>query len=500
MHQNRVYEAEETQAAVSPPAPPQSGERLDTDTDTRTKDEERVEGEHEDDEDDEDEATFLRDETMNEIIYDCEGRLQEVESSTMGWYQQALRDQQAFLSAAGSPPQPPVLPWDEEEEEEQQLSSPATTTEEGEEEEGDGWNGGGSAFERYLSTCSEGEEWVIERILRRQRAKTGGYSYLVKWRGVADPCWELEEDLLHGGYDDWVDKFQRDHEQRVRAQLTAAPGRRQKKPDKVKKEPRHDAPIPPCPQDEFSPEAFWPDFTVRISNALNQAGQVVTRLQNVVQPEIRKAFSEAWRTLNAGVPVMVFHGTREENVPGIIRDGLVIPGTVPGVGVANGSAHGVGIYSSLNATDPVSYCKGGNYLFVCAGLVGPHFATTTKEVGQWVVFFQPVQVLVCFLVEFHPLPGVRVQGLRPHYVNTIWTGPGRWPCTKYEGIDLSKLGGNLPGGNFTNMERHYPGQYPPSDAPGWVKDTKRRTLTRRELRGVARRVRQLYESGVVRQY
>jgi hypothetical protein len=45
-----------------------------------------------------------------------------------------------------------------------------------------------------------------------------------------------------------------------------------------------------------------------------------------------------------------YHGTRSVNLPSICKHGLVVPGTLPHVKVANGSAYGIGIYLSEKAT------------------------------------------------------------------------------------------------------------------------------------------------------
>ena len=42
-----------------------------------------------------------------------------------------------------------------------------------------------------------------------------------------------------------------------------------------------------------------------------------------------------------------FHGTRAANIPSILSTGLRVPGQESGVRVANGSAHGVGIYTGM---------------------------------------------------------------------------------------------------------------------------------------------------------
>ena len=49
----------------------------------------------------------------------------------------------------------------------------------------------------------------------------------------------------------------------------------------------------------------------------------------------------------AVAPDYGYHGTRVANIPSILTTGLKVPGADSGVRVANGSAHGVGIYTGM---------------------------------------------------------------------------------------------------------------------------------------------------------
>ena len=49
----------------------------------------------------------------------------------------------------------------------------------------------------------------------------------------------------------------------------------------------------------------------------------------------------------SAVPDYGYHGTRVQNIPSILSTGLKVPGQQSGVRVANGSAHGVGIYTGM---------------------------------------------------------------------------------------------------------------------------------------------------------
>ena len=48
-----------------------------------------------------------------------------------------------------------------------------------------------------------------------------------------------------------------------------------------------------------------------------------------------------------GAPDFGYHGTRSANIPSILSQGLRVPSAASGVRVANGSAHGVGIYTGM---------------------------------------------------------------------------------------------------------------------------------------------------------
>lgn len=68
-----------------------------------------------------------------------------------------------------------------------------------------------------------------------------------------------------------------------------------------------------------------------------------------------------------------FHGTPESNLPSIYEHGLVIPGRGNNVLIANGAAHGHGIYTA-NGNAPwlaARFCGGSDKMLVCAVLQTP---------------------------------------------------------------------------------------------------------------------------------
>lgn len=65
-----------------------------------------------------------------------------------------------------------------------------------------------------------------------------------------------------------------------------------------------------------------------------------------VAPGIKEKFMKEQKETLA-VPDYGYHGTKVANIPSILSTGLKVPGQNSGVRVANGSAHGVGIYTGM---------------------------------------------------------------------------------------------------------------------------------------------------------
>lgn len=66
------------------------------------------------------------------------------------------------------------------------------------------------------------------------------------------------------------------------------------------------------------------------------------------------------------IPSLCYHGTDVKNYKSICQKGLLVPNAQSGIGVVNGSAYGVGIYTSRTASYSVSYARGENSLLVCS--------------------------------------------------------------------------------------------------------------------------------------
>lgn len=98
---------------------------------------------------------------------------------------------------------------------------------------------------------------------------------------------------------------------------------------------------------------------------LNELGVGAT-LEPVVPEEVaQKRFLEARRQLQHGLTV-TYHGTQARNIKSISRRGLLVPGT-GGIRIANGTAHGLGVYTARLGSASLSrgFCD-SSALFVCA--------------------------------------------------------------------------------------------------------------------------------------
>lgn len=71
------------------------------------------------------------------------------------------------------------------------------------------------------------------------------------------------------------------------------------------------------------------------------------------------------------VPTFGYHGTRQANIPSILERGLLVPSDETGVRVANGAAHGIGIYTGLPGAAGLSrgFCD-SDKMIIC-GVVDP---------------------------------------------------------------------------------------------------------------------------------
>lgn len=140
----------------------------------------------------------------------------------------------------------------------------------------------------------------------------------------------------------------------------------------------------------------------------------------------RQRFMSALASCEEKEVNLVFHGTKLSNMQSICDRGLLVPNpSVNGVAVANGSAHGIGIYSCQEPSYPAGYARGtSKTLFVCAALtpeknipvrVSPGSEQTLpkfKRSGNVIVLFRDELIIPLFLMDFEPAPSCNAYNTR----------------------------------------------------------------------------------------
>ena len=88
---------------------------------------------------------------------------------------------------------------------------------------------------------------------------------------------------------------------------------------------------------------------------------------------MKDKFLDACHWAHDGELQPALHGTNESNLTSIYSRGLLIPGSDSGVKVANGSVHGVGIYTAYveSASLSWSYARGERRPILVCGVLDP---------------------------------------------------------------------------------------------------------------------------------
>jgi hypothetical protein len=402
---------------------------------------------------------LYRDDTMEEIAAELAplGTI-ERDSSQCEWYNVAMADLREYEALQARKA---------EEAGDEEIEDDETDSEEDVEESEEPED-----FFRTSSRDSTGrgcddDDWVVDQILAKKRKKWINY-YQVKWKGWPTFTWETEEDMEEYGWGDWLVQFETDEINRKRQEKRDSclwmllRLRSKAKSHRVhlvqaEKDDRYAlynyhreacrllgkitndyrSPSPRISRGEpgsFDPDEYWPDYVERIKEAFRPTGWIAVRIQNIVNPSLQSRFTELFNDPQSGVPVMTFHGTSAECVPGIITGGLRVPGR-NGVVVRNGSSYGVGIYMSTAATTPCSYIRGPIMIVVVsATLVGTRFLTSTQSInGDWIVVSNEEQVLPCYIVEVQQrLTLVQNNALKDlPYLTDIYRRNDPWPCLPF---------------------------------------------------------------------
>jgi hypothetical protein len=250
----------------------------------------------------------------------------------------------------------------------------------------------GAEYSRAHSDVGDDGEWVLERILNHRMGRNRGEcsfdwdsagapsgsatrvrEYQCKWRGYTEATWETAAALDRLGCGDEVAAYERIIRQRVSDALALS----RHGPALQKYCPRSKLVL--AKQRELLRSLF--PFSGRIADNiakdLYQTGHCVTDVAFVAPAARTMEFFHHWGgNIEKIAPAIVYHGTREANVPGICAHGLLAPGVGNDVRTVHGAAYGVGVYTASDASTSVPYMCPAGFMFICAGLVGRRFTTT----------------------------------------------------------------------------------------------------------------------------
>jgi hypothetical protein len=277
----------------------------------------------------------------------------------------------------------------------------------------------------------EASEWILERVVKRRKNSQSptqrdrladdaddaepdddGWEYCCVWKGYGEPTWERRGFLRDLGYGSELQAYDAAHKAHYRRTARPQPG----------KPPRRSGPIVRIEADVKKSMAGFvkrleklrchssvTQLLDKVSHGkdheriaddrlnirglsmlvfqaimeINQASGFVTSIK-AVSPSSLYPFLAGVAASNPSRLLMLYHGTRKPAATAISHVGLVVPGQGNTVGVANGSAYGVGIYTAASPAIPLSYAHDGD-LFICLGHMQSGQGWTNPYV-DWRVF------------------------------------------------------------------------------------------------------------------
>eukprot|EP00442_Polarella_glacialis_P003298 CAMPEP_0115066740 /NCGR_PEP_ID=MMETSP0227-20121206/10984_1 /TAXON_ID=89957 /ORGANISM="Polarella glacialis, Strain CCMP 1383" /LENGTH=540 /DNA_ID=CAMNT_0002452693 /DNA_START=96 /DNA_END=1718 /DNA_ORIENTATION=- len=113
-------------------------------------------------------------------------------------------------------------------------------------------------------------------------------------------------------------------------------------------------------------EAFRREFLHKHKDEIDRAALGVLS-EAPINGEVKSRFLETCERFGPAAVVLGYHGTAERNLGSIFKRGLLVPKKQNGVSVANGSAHGVGIYLAESGADNLSrgFLRGSTKMLIC---------------------------------------------------------------------------------------------------------------------------------------
>ena len=141
---------------------------------------------------------------------------------------------------------------------------------------------------------------------------------------------------------------------------------------------------------------------------LGGAARPVTQVDIYESKQVKSAYEQlkgqfAARGFNE--EIWVFHGTSSAaTVKTICTGGFKVAGQPGGPPIANGAAHGHGVYSATGPQTPMGYGQGSNSVILCLALPGKKGAREVDDSwypnGDWVIFKRGAQLLPKYVVHF----------------------------------------------------------------------------------------------------
>ncbi|CAF1159187.1 unnamed protein product [Adineta ricciae] len=127
-----------------------------------------------------------------------------------------------------------------------------------------------------------------------------------------------------------------------------------------------------------------------------------------VNKSVQDDFMKTLAKQSSHHPQLVYHGTKSNNIEGILQYGFLIPevphptnADAPIIQMINGAVHGTGVYCSYTADYSLYYSDDINTLLACAAI--PHQHTNGRihrRHGNILVLSNVSQIVPLFLVDF----------------------------------------------------------------------------------------------------
>lgn len=174
--------------------------------------------------------------------------------------------------------------------------------------------------------------------------------------------------------------------------------------------------VPLSPEQKFFEDAF-PNIATVVATKFRGCGmQIPDRIVNIAPTAAARKFitqHSGTRSLNMS---LLFHGSPA--VPGILANGLVVPGASGTVRVTTGQAYNpadvpFAIYTAGQPQTSTAYCKGQNVMFVCVGVPEQRLVFGG---GSVVIFPDAADVVPVWLVRWQ---GVAQAVQSPHRFYTL---------------------------------------------------------------------------------